>query len=174
MIGARLAALLGVALAVSEGCAGRAVVRDPLVAAARGQLGAPVTDEEGFVAGLLAGAGRLPLGSAGPRDAGWLHALAEAEHRLTGAPRPGEVVFFAQSVRPLAAGLIEKVEGERLTFVHAARGRIRRGVCDLAHPGARRDRRGRVVNSYLLPRRDDDLPGTRYLCGELVLGYARF
>lgn len=159
---------------VVAGCAAHPVREDPLVASARRKLGAPVADEPGFVASLLRGAGLLP-----PRpepalpDAAELHAIAVVSGKLARSPRPGEVIFFADGPRAFHAGVVEHAgRGAPLTFLHAARGRVRRGQCDPDHPSLRRDGTGQVRNTYLRPRRPDDWPGEHYLCGQLLLDYA--
>lgn len=156
------------------GCAHPRALEDPVVRAARRSLGAGSSGDGPFLDGVLRAARRPPLPSTDTLDAPWLHALARLDGRLLPAPRAGAIVFFGQTVRAFHAGVVERVEGPRLTFLHADRDKVRRGHCDLSQPHQRRDGRGRIVNSYLLPRRRDDLPGTRYLCGELVLGYAAF
>jgi hypothetical protein len=159
-----------VTMTVLTACAATPRREDPLVRAARARLGAPAVDDAGFLAAVLSARSAAAPSS----DPGYLRALATVDGRLVPSPRPGAIVFFAQREAAFHAGVVEKVDDRRITFFHAARGRVRRGVCDPLHPSLRRDARGRIVNTYLVPRRPDDLPGTHYLCGQLLAGYARF
>lgn len=165
---------LALCLLLAWGCAGPhgRARPDAVLRSARARLGQPAADDGELLGAVLRG--RLPLEPHGPLDAGWLHALAGSERRLGARPAPGALVFFAQGQRPFHAAVVEQAEGQRLRFLHVDRGQVRRGHCDLAHPARRRDRRGHLDNSYLVPPRPDELPGTRHLCGELVLDYARF
>jgi len=61
---------------------------------------------------------------------------------------------------------------DRVEFVFVRRSRAALGVLSIAHPARRRDQGGVVENSYLRVIRPEDPPGTRYLAGELLLGFA--
>jgi hypothetical protein len=139
------------------------------------------TPDEGaaFVERALHDAG-FRFGTDGSTRALW--GYLRTAHRLVGAAdaRPGDILLFdTRGVAPAPecadrAGIVESVgAGGRLTFVEAQGGRIRRSFVDPAHPSARRDARGEILNSFLRPIRIDDPPGARYFAGEMLCGVAR-
>lgn len=169
-----LALLLLSSLAPGPGCAHVTRRELALVREARRHLGESAPSDLPFLGAVLAASPTPGEALPGAADPALLLAVARLDGRLVDRPRPGALVFFGQTAHAFHAGVVERVEGARISFVHAARGRVRRGTCDLEAPSRRRDGRGRIVNTYLVPRRREDLPGTRYLCGQLVLGFARF
>jgi hypothetical protein len=85
--------------------------------------------------------------------------------------RPGDIVFFDMGEHGCGEhlGLVESVEGEgRIVFRESRGGLVRRSF---AHPGAprvRRDAEGKVLNTFLRPRRMEDPPEARYFAGEML------
>ena len=132
-----------------------------------------------FVERALHDAG-LRFGTDGSTRALW--GYLRTAHRLVGASdaRPGDILLFdSRGVAPTPecadrAGIVESVgAGGRITFVEARGGQVRRSFVDPAHPAARRDARGEILNSFLRPIRIDDPPGARYFAGEMLCGVAR-
>ena len=101
-----------------------------------------------------------------------MRAPLETESPRLAAPLPGDEILFAETGEAEAlAGVVESVEGGQVGFRYRRGGRDYRGVLDLRRPDVRRDRRGRILNSYLRIKRRDDPPDTRYLAGELLVGF---
>ena len=132
-----------------------------------------------FVERALHDAG-FRFGTDGSTRALW--GYLRSAHRLVGAreARPGDILLFdTRGVAPRPecadrAGIVESVGASgRITFVEAQGGRVRRSFVDPAHPSARRDARGEILNSFLRPIRIDDPPGARYFAGEMLCGVAR-
>jgi len=109
-----------------------------------------------------------------------IYRKADALGSLRSAPRPGDLVFFRETVDRnkdgrrndglTHIGIVERVGADgTVTFVHRAGGGVKRGRLNLARPDARTDARGRVLNDWLR-RRDKRHRG--YLAGELVAGFA--
>jgi hypothetical protein len=99
---------------------------------------------------------------------------------LPAAGRPGDVVFFALEGSPSGCGsqthvgLIEAVDpGGRITFRERRDGETRRSYATPATPTTRRDPQGRVLNTFLRPRRPEDPPGLRYFSGEMLCAVVR-
>jgi hypothetical protein len=68
-------------------------------------------------------------------------------------------------------GVVERVgDAGEVWFRYRRGGREGRGVLNLLRPNLRRAE-GRVLNSYIRVRRRDDPPDTRYLAGELLVGF---
>ncbi len=95
-------------------------------------------------------------------------------------PRPGDMVFFRDTHDRnkdgklndglTHIGVVERVGDDgTVTFVHKAGGWVKRGRFNLAHPDARKDEKGRVLNDWL---RRKDKRNRGYLTGELVAGFA--
>jgi hypothetical protein len=105
-----------------------------------------------------------------------IYAVMKEEARLVPVPdvRPGDLVFFdlgggcGEHV-----GIVEAVEaGGRVQFREARAGVVRVSYLHPGQPGVRRDR-GRLVNTFLRPKRKGDAPATRYHAGELLCGVGR-
>lgn len=87
-----------------------------------------------------------------------------------GQARRGDIVFFDMgSGCGGHAGLIETVEpGGRIGFRERRDGETRHSYVSPGSPYVRRDERGRILNSFLRPKRMDDGPQTRYFAGEMA------
>jgi len=82
----------------------------------------------------------------------------------TAHPAAGDLVVFDPGER----GIVTRTDPDgRVHFLFVKAGAVRAGVLSLRHPGLRRDRNGRLLNTYVKARRIDDPPGARYLAGEL-------
>jgi hypothetical protein len=94
---------------------------------------------------------------------------------------PGDVVFFrtrapgsAACDDPDHAGLVAAVETDgRIDFVEARGGLIRRSYVDPQRPRDRRDESGRVLNSFLRPRKVGDPDDTPTFAGEMLCAVVR-
>ena len=93
--------------------------------------------------------------------------------------RPGDILFFDTHGTDDApscadhAGLVESVDGGRVTFVEARDGQVRHSFVDPTRPTVRRDERDQILNSFLRPKRVDDPPEARYYAGEMLCGVGR-
>jgi hypothetical protein len=95
----------------------------------------------------------------------------------THSPQPGDLAFFHDTHDRNHNGrlddpfthvaLVEKVEGTQVTLIHRGGQGVARLRLDLRHRHSAR------LNSWLRVKRSDDPPGTRYLAGELLTGFAR-
>ena len=129
-------------------------------------LSATETDDcSGFVRALYAREGiDLTALPALPHENGvsQLHRLALARRALRRSPRPGDLVFFRNTYRRGLShvGIVERVRGSAVTFVHRTRSGIVRSRLDLRRPHS--------------PRHNDVLrrPPRRALAGELLVGFA--
>ena len=111
------------------------------------------------------------------------HVKAQGSFSSDGKPRPGDLVFFRateldsdpESRHPTLAGVVERVDSSgTVHFLSALGDTVDRSVLDPSRKDLRRDqRRGRVINSYLRVRGANDPPETRYLAGQLMLGFGR-
>jgi hypothetical protein len=88
---------------------------------------------------------------------------------------PGDVVFFdLGNGCQDHVGLAESVDPDgRITFREARDGQVRTSYLQAAEPCARRDGQGRILNTFLRPKRPDDPPQTRYYAGELLCAVLR-
>jgi hypothetical protein len=91
--------------------------------------------------------------------------------------RSGDVLFFDLGGRNRCAdhaGVVDEVDATgRISFRESRGGIVR---LSYAHPGQPRVRRavdGRVLNTFLRIRREDDPPGAHYLAGSLLCGVGR-
>ena len=152
-----LASMLGSRLAEhAQSAAGLRSVR---------QLSRTATDDcSGFVRTIYAREGvdlaALPA-RPGENGVSYLHRLAQARRALRRTPRPGDLVFFRNTYRPGLShvGIVEKVRGSEVRFVHRTRAGIVRSRLDLLHPRARE-------------RNDVLRRAPRALTGELLAGFA--
>jgi hypothetical protein len=89
--------------------------------------------------------------------------------------RPGDVVFFDLGGGCEGhVGLAENVDPDgRITFREARDGQVRISYLHAAEPCARRDGQGRILNTFLRPKRPDDPPATRYFAGEMLCAVLR-
>src|SRR5690348_15550051 len=87
--------------------------------------------------------------------------------RSVSAPRKGDLVVFDDG----KTGVVIDKDGERVRFLYVKAGAVREGVLSTERPDRRRDGRGRLLNSYVRARKEDDPPGTRYLAGECVAAF---
>ena len=92
-------------------------------------------------------------------------------------PRVGDVLAFdfVDNNRPASLFAVVLAVDDRgvVEMAYPAAGVVRRGFVDVAHPSARRDHDGRVLNTYLRHGKDWPPAGTHYLAGELVRGAIR-
>lgn len=139
-------------------------------------------DCSGLVEAALAAAGYDFAGSSAmlfeaARDAGVLH-----RRRL---PFPGDVAFFDDTYDrngngrrddPLShVAVVEAVaEDGTITLVHVGSKGVVRFRMNLRRPEERSTEGGVVLNDYLRARTPGDGPRTRYLAGELWVGFASF
>lgn len=108
----------------------------------------------------------------------WRFAERRGVLHRRGLPHPGDLVFFDDTYDrnrdgrrndPLThVGVVEKVEGDRITFVHRVRRGVVRSVMSLADPTVRH-LDGEPVNDYI--RYGRRRPGER-LAGALFAGFA--
>lgn len=166
----QLAMIATILLAAGRAHAG---TRTKIVSAARHHVGRAFSgDCSGFVEKVLDEAGH-PIQPANARTGseGLYRAL-----RPVRRPRPGDLAFFHDTVDRDRDGrvddafthvaLVESVRGNQVTLIHRGSRGVARLHLDLRH---RHDRRR---NSTLRWRRAGDPPGTRYLAGELLTGFA--
>jgi hypothetical protein len=92
------------------------------------------------------------------------------------AARAGDVVFFQIDAVSCAdhAGVVEAVDaGGRITFREVRGGTVRTSYVHPADRSSRRASDGRVLNTFLRPRRTDDPPTARYFAGEMLCAVGR-
>jgi len=89
--------------------------------------------------------------------------------------RPGDVVFFDLGGEGADhVGLVESVDPDgRIAFREERDGEIRTSYVLPSAPSERRDAQGRVLNSFLRPKRPEDPPYLRYFAGELFYAVLR-
>jgi hypothetical protein len=91
--------------------------------------------------------------------------------------RAGDVVFFnvAGEGGDCAdhAGIVESVDDGRIAFREVRSGQTRTSYVDPRQPSQRRSADGRILNSFLRPRRTDDPPAARYFAGEMLCAVGR-
>ena len=87
----------------------------------------------------------------------------------------GDVLFFDMGGGCGGhTGLVETVEpGGRIGFRERRDGRSRHSYVTPRTPYVRRDGRGRILNTFLRPKRMDDSPGTQYFAGEMLCAIFR-
>jgi hypothetical protein len=121
------------------------------------------------------------FGTDGTPGALWGYMRTSHEPVDPNEARPGDVVFFDTRSRGEdqldcadRVGLVESVgEGGRIAFIEARGGQLYRGYVDPRQPMTRRDEQGKIINSFLRPKRLSDPDGTRYFAGEMLCGVAR-
>lgn len=133
-------------------------------------------DGRGHVGFALALAARIGPGLPEVEDGPALVELARERGALgdpdVSAVEPGDLLVFDRISDGEAASLVAVVlaRDDRgvVEMMYVARGVVRRGFVDPARPKIRRDKQGRVVNTYLRHGKDQPPEGTRYLAGELL------
>ena len=147
-------------------------------------------DCSGLVAAVFAAEGidlRAEVQRAAPQEPGsargtWLAARERGEtFGAEAAPEPGDLVFWNDTYDrnrngkvddPLThVGIVERVDGETVTFVHRGGRGVARGVMTLAHRHAAADEDGRKLNSTVRTRAHPARRGG--LAAELFAGFAR-
>ena len=106
-----------------------------------------------------------------PDAQSWAQTVLYRAHAHTSralpAPRKGDLVIFDDG----KTGVVIDKKGELVRFLYVKAGAVREGVLSMERPDRRRDAQGRLLNSYVRARREDDPPGTRYLAGECVAAF---
>ena len=153
-----------------------------VVHAARLEASGAHGDGSEWVEHSLHGAG-LRFGTDGSARALWGYMRASHELVAAGAARPGDVVFFdvwgtapEPSCRDRVdhAGIVESIDADgRIGFLERRGGRVLHSFVDPDRPTARRDDRGRILNSFLRPKLIAEPPGARHFAGEMICGVAR-
>jgi hypothetical protein len=89
--------------------------------------------------------------------------------------RSGDVVFFDLGGGcEDHVGVAESVDPDgRIAFREVRDGQTRTSYAHASEPCARRDSQGRVLNTFLRPKRVDDPPATRYFAGEMLCAVLR-
>ncbi|MCB9542615.1 MAG: hypothetical protein H6703_09230 [Myxococcales bacterium] len=104
-----------------------------------------------------------------PADADTIAALRRQSRLVRGAPRPGDLLFFHGAGGAAELAIVRSVGGDGvIDAVAVTRGAVRSIVVDRNNPHARR-RGGRVVNTFLRARRQDDEPRAAYLAAQLLV-----
>jgi hypothetical protein len=146
--------------------------RERAVAAAERALGHPFRgDCSAFVISAWRSAGIVPpLGRGRSRS----ESLRRGSIGVL-RPRPGDLAFFHHTYDRnrdgrandlfTHVGLVEAVDGERVTLLHRGARGIERIRMDLAHPS------DPDVNDPVRKLRRRDPPGTRFLAGQLFAGF---
>lgn len=140
-----------------------------------------------FVVAALQGTG-LRFGTDGSARALWGY-MRESHHTVAAREaRRGDVLFFnvrgpADPLRGpdgLAEGCADHVAlvwnhepDGRIVFVDVRDKKKRLGFVSPANPSQRRADDGRVLNTFLRPKRPQDSREARYLAGEMLCGIAR-
>ena len=145
------------------------------------------SDASDFVVAALQGEG-LRFGTDGSVPALWGYLHDSHTTLPVTAARPGDVLFFqtqgppptrrapevASCQFPDHVGIVSRVDDDgRIAFVEARDGHVRRSYADPRRPQLRRDGMGRVVNTFLRPKRPDDPANTPNFAGEMVCAAAR-
>jgi hypothetical protein len=109
---------------------------------------------------------------------GALHGYLESTGRAVppGRARAGDVLFFDMNGAGCAdhAGLVEAVDLDgRIAFREARQGQVLRSYVHAGTPDTRRDPKGRILNTFLRPKRIEDPPATRYFAGQMLCGVFR-
>ena len=144
------------------------------------------SDASDFVVAALQGEG-LRFGTDGSVPALWGYLHDSHTTLPVSAARPGDVLFFQTQVTPPTTasevascqlpdhvGIVSRVDDDgRIAFVEARDGHVRRSYADPRRPQLRRDAMGRVVNTFLRPKRPEDPPNTPNFAGEMACAAAR-
>jgi hypothetical protein len=145
----------------------------PPTTIARGDEGAALVERALHQAGLR-------FGTDGSTRALWGYMRTSHELVAAAEARPGDVVFFdvwGTGPEPVCAdhaGVVESVAPDgRIGFIERRSGRTARSFVDPERPSARRDERGRILNSFLRPKLIAEPAGARHFAGEMICGVAR-
>jgi hypothetical protein len=145
-------------------------------------------DCSGFVRGVYASQRVDLYGGLGELDGGngvgriYTHVVEHGRIHYGPTVHPGDLVFFHNTWDfnrdglpndPLThVGVVEKVESDgTVLFVSALSRGIERYRMNLQHPDIHKASDGRVLNHFLRRKGSSDLPGTRYLAGELFAAF---
>lgn len=145
-------------------------------------------DCSGFVRGVYAsqrvdlfgGLGELNEGNGVGRI--YTHVVEHGRIHYGPAVHPGDLVFFHNTWDfnrdglpndPLThVGVVEKVESDgTVLFVSSLSSGIKRYRMNLEHPDIYKAPDGRVLNHFLRRKQAGDVPGTRYLAGQLFAAF---
>lgn len=120
----------------------------------------------------------LQFGTDGSVEA--LYAYSRERHQIVSPQdaRVGDLVFFNTTDDRehcgSHGGIVEGVrEGGTLSFREYRDGRVRRSMVDPGRPRTRRDSSGRIINSFLRPKRPNDPTNADYFAGEMLCAVAR-
>lgn len=140
-----------------------------------------------FVVAALQGTG-LRFGTDGSARALWGYMRTAHARVPAGEVRRGDVLFFnvrgpadlARGPEGLDEGCADHVAlvwsrepDGRIVFVDVREKKKRLGYVSPAQPSIRRGEDGRVLNTFLRPKRPQDSREARYLAGEMLCGIAR-
>jgi hypothetical protein len=110
---------------------------------------------------------------------GSLFTYVRARHALvsTAHTRTGDVLFFDLGGRNRCgdhAGVVDQVDADgRIAFRESRGGVVRLSYAHPGQPYVRRGVDGRVLNTFLRIRREDDPPDARYLAGAMLCAVGR-
>ncbi|MBT9556214.1 MAG: hypothetical protein IV100_09305 [Myxococcales bacterium] len=167
---------------------GDGTVSGEVLAAAQRLVGVRTPfDEARFLAHLLSAADlALASGDSGETYIRSVREQLAAQGRVFGAagtPRPGDLVFFANTFDRDADGraddwftmaaVVESVDDGDIVFIGVFQGEVRRMQMNLSRPSAVDDGAGEPLNSALRERSLSDRPFTKYLAGELFAEFGR-
>jgi hypothetical protein len=139
-----------------------------------------------FVVAALQDEG-LRFGTDGSVASLWGYLRASHTALPPAASRPGDVLFF-QTRAPMPVtprptdvcndpdhvALVSAVDGSgRISFVEARDGEIHRSYVDPERPQTRRDESGRILNTFLRPKRVGESGDTPNFAGEMVCAAVR-
>jgi hypothetical protein len=183
----RASAPAAVSTARSAGL-GDGTVPGEVLAAAQRLVGVRTPfDEARFLAHLLSAADlALASGDSGETYIRSVREQLAAQGSVFGAagtPRPGDLVFFANTFDRDADGraddwftmaaVVESVDDGDIVFIGVFQGEVRRMQMNLTRPSAADDGAGETLNSALRERSLSDRPFTKYLAGELFAEFGR-
>jgi hypothetical protein len=126
----------------------------------------------------------LRFGTDGTISALWGYLHTSHTTVLPSVSRTGDVLFFRTRVAPEQpcddgtvpdhVGIVSGVDDDgRVSFVEARNGRVHHSYADPAHPRIRRDAAGRVLNSFLRPKRPGDPADAPNFAGEMLCAVVR-